>query len=98
MLAKQDTSAGFDPPLVIDDSMRSPNRACFRIDGRLDEAVLSPALHRLILGMARIRNVVSSLLIEGERIDFARAREILETRDPTSPTDAQTLRFLDRYQ
>jgi Fic family protein len=95
---KQDTSKGFDPTLSIDDSMRSPNRECFRIDGRLDEAVLSPALHRLILGMARIRNVVSSLLIEGEGIDFTRARQILESRSPTSPTEKQTLRFLDKYQ
>lgn len=98
MQEKQDTSDGFDPALSVDSSMISPNRECFRIDGRLDEAVLSPALHRLILGMARIRNVVSSLLIEGEGVDFTRARRVLETRAPTSQTEEQTLRFLDKYQ
>lgn len=97
-MQKKNTSKGFDPKLSVDDSMRSPNRECFRMDGRLDEAVLSPALHRLILGMARIRNVVSSLLIEGEGVDFTRARQVLDSRSPTSATEEQTLRFLDKYQ
>ncbi len=83
---------------MIDDSVRKPNQECFRIDGRLDAAVLSPSLHRLILGMARIRNVVSSLLIEGESVDFTRAREVLESRSPTSATEQMTMRFLDKYQ
>lgn len=98
MQEKRDTSQGFDPTLSVDDAIRSPNRECFRIDGRLDDAVLSPALHRLILGMARIRNVISSLLIEGEGVNFTRAREVLDTRMPTSQTEQQTLRFLDKYQ
>lgn len=98
MHEKRDTSKGFAPNLAVDDSVRGPNRECFRTDGRLDAAVLSPALHRLILGLARIRNVVSSLLIEGEGIDFAGAREVLESRHPTTPTEEQTLRFLDKYQ
>ena len=98
MLYKVDTSDGFRPAVTIDDAIRSPNRECYRLDGRLDEAVLRPALHQLILGMARVRNVVSSLLIEGQDVDFTRAREVLERRSPTTSTEAQTLRFLDRYQ
>ena len=98
MQRKPDTSQGFAPILAVDDSIASPNRQCLRLDGRLDEAVLSPAIHRLILGMARIRNVVSSLLIEDVDIDFRRARQVLESRETPTQDEAQTLRFLDRYK
>lgn len=97
MQVKPDTSGGFRPTLSADEAIRGANRACLRSDGKLDEAILSPAIHRLILSMARIRNVVSSLLIEGQSVDFSQAREVLETRAPESAAGEQTLRFLDRY-
>jgi len=47
--------------------------------------------------MARIRNVVSSLMMEGTGLEFSRARKVLESRQPTTDDEALTLRMLDRY-
>jgi len=68
-----------------------------RLDGRLDAAVLSPSLHQLILGMARLRNVVSTLRIEGEAIDLAAAHRVLDTGEPQSPEEAEVLHLSKAY-
>lgn len=98
VVKKKDTSAGFEPRFVVDDSMLSPSNQALRLDGRLDEGVLSPELHQLILTMARIRNVVSSLLMEGAKVDFASARAIVEGSKPTTDDQAQLVRFAKRYR
>ena len=74
VLRKPDTSRGFAPMVPEGDEFRVANRDSIRIDGRLDESLLGPSIHHLLLSMARLRNVVSSLRIEGERIDLAGAR------------------------
>ena len=95
---KGDTSKGFAPKCHVDDSMRSPARHAFRLDGQLDKGVLSPNLHQLILTMARVRNVVSSMLMEGIRVDLAAARAVVESGKPTTDNEEQVLRFAERYR
>jgi Fic family protein len=98
VLRKPDTSAGFRPKLLIDDSMRSPATRALRMDGQLDKGILSTRLHELVLTSARVRNVVSSLLMEGAHVDFSRARTVVETGKPTTDNEAQLLRFAKRYR
>lgn len=95
---KVDTSKGFAPKCHVDDSMRSPARHAFRLDGQLDKGVLSPNLHQLILTMARVRNVVSSMLMEGVRVNLAAARAVVESGKSTTDNEEQVLRFAERYR
>ena len=67
-----------------------PNRETLRMDGRLDAATLSPAIHQLLLTMAWLRNVVSSLQIERERVDPESAR--WATTDPPVRPGPKNLR------
>lgn len=69
-----------------------------RFDGRLDAAVLSPSIHQLILGMARLRNVVSSLRIEGQAIDLQAARRVLDTRKAQTPEEKEVLLLSKEYE
>lgn len=97
-MRKKDTSKGFAPSCHVDDSMRSPARHAFRLDGQLDKGVLSPNLHQLILTMARVRNVVSSMLLEGVKVDLTAARAVVESGKPTTENEEQVLRFAQRYR
>lgn len=96
-LRKRDTSAGFRPVLPRGDDVRAASRDALRMDGRLDESVLGPSIHQLLLSMARIRNVVSTLRIEGERIDLEGARHALESGKPATATEEQVIRLAKEY-
>jgi Fic family protein len=98
VLRKKDTAKGFAPGIAADASMSSPANHALRHDGRLDEGVLSPELHHLILTMASLRNIVSSLLMEGAKVDFASARAVVDGSKPTTDDQAQLLRFAKRYR
>lgn len=67
------------------------------MDGRLDAGTLSPAIHQLLLTMARLRNVVSSLKIEGEKVDLESARRAIATNRPETPIEEQVLRVSREY-
>ena len=97
MTKKPDTSDGFSPHLVLGEDTTVPATECLRLDGRLESAVLSPAIHQVILAMARLRNVVSSLKIEGEAIELPQARAVLETGVPRGPEEAQVLAMSRAY-
>ncbi|MHB8634714.1 MAG: Fic family protein [Thermoplasmatota archaeon] len=97
MLRKKDTSRAFKAPVPAGDGVSGPNRAALRLDGRLDSAALSPQVHRVILTMARLRNVVSSLRQEGVAIDFQAARDVLDGHRATRPGEAEVLRFAKAY-
>lgn len=97
MFRKRDTSRGFAAPVPTGDSVVGPNRASLRLDGQLDKADLSAQIHRAILTMARLRNVVSSLRQEGVPVDFHAAREVLDGRRATRPAEREVLRFAKEY-
>lgn len=97
VVKKPRTRDGFDPPLTLTPDILSPARETLRLDGRLDKGILSPALHRILLGMARLRNIVSSLQIEEGDIDLAQARQALDTGDATTPKQEEVLRFSEAY-
>jgi Fic family protein len=96
-LLKKDTSGGFTPILPGGDAIAGPNRACLRLDGQLDRATLGPQIHRAILTMARLRNIVSSLRQEGVQVDFAAARDVLDGQAPTRASEVEVLRFATEY-
>lgn len=98
-LYKKDTSAGFAPVIPGGDSITGPTRACLRMDGQLDRAILGPQIHLAILTMARLRNIVSSLRQEGVTVDFAAARDVLEGHTQAArPSEREVMRFAKEYQ
>ena len=68
------------------------------MDGRLETRLLSAQLHQVVLGMARLRNAVSSLRMEGEVVELDHAREVLDGRQPASPTEEGFLRLAKAYE
>lgn len=94
---KRDTSDGFDPTISVDASISRPCFEALRLDGILEESTLSPALHQLLLNMARVRNIVSSLCLEDIDVDLDRARQVVIERQSLSPSDRQVLAFAERY-
>lgn len=97
VLTKPDTRNGFRPPIVLTADMVTRATETLRSDGRLEAAVLSPAIHQLILAMARLRNVVSTLRIEGEAVDLAAARRVLDTGEPRTPEEREVLLMSRAY-
>jgi Fic family protein len=97
VILKPDTSAGFRPSIPKGAEFESANRATLRLDGRLEAGVLGPSIHHLLLGMARLRNVVSTLRIEGEEIDLEGARRAFELQKAETPAEEQTLRLCKEY-
>jgi len=76
---KRDTSRGFRPRVPRDAEVTKSTIRSIRADGRLDEAVLPRGVHRSLLAAVRLRNVASSLLIEGVPIEIAAAERALDT-------------------
>lgn len=97
MNRKRDTSKGFGPRIALTKDVTAPSRNALRMDGRLEATVLSPALQQLLLKMARIRNVVSSLRIEGEVIELAAARRAIEAGHGTTDAETMALRLAAEY-
>ncbi len=75
-----------------------PALAALRLDGGLDLSVLSPQLHQVLLGVARLRNAVSSFRLEGERVHLDRARDVLETGRPETTTERGILQLARAYR
>lgn len=96
--AKPDTSRGFAPPIPIGPDISQPTLRAIRLDGRLDRAELSPQLHHVLLGMARLRNAVSSFRLEGERVELDRAREVLESEAPETSSERGVLQLAAAYR
>jgi Fic family protein len=95
---KRDTSRGFRPNLRLSEDIVRPSIEALRLDGRLESRLLSAQLHQVVLGMARLRNAVSSLRMEGEIVELDRAREVLDGRAPASPTEEGFLRLAKAYE
>ncbi len=95
---KPDTSSGFDPPMPSGKAILSPSIAAVRLDGALERSVLSSQVHQVLLGMARIRNAVSSFRLEGERVELDRARQVLETQKPESEAERGVLQLARAYR
>ncbi len=96
-LKKRDTTGGFRPRLRVGQDIGLPAAASVRLDGVLERSLLSPHLHRILLGMARVRNAVSSFRLEGETVDLDRARDLLEGRAPASPSETGVARLARQY-
>jgi Fic family protein len=96
-LKKRDTTGGFLPNLRPGDDIGRPATECIRLDGILETRLLSPQLHQVLLGMARLRNAVSSFRLEGETVDLDRARKILEGAKPESPSEIGVHRLANAY-
>lgn len=96
-LKKRDTSKVFSPVVPSGPETAVPGREILRMDGRLDAGTLSPAIHQLLLTMARLRNVVSSLKIEGEKVDLESARRAIENNRAETPVEEQVLRVSREY-
>lgn len=94
---KPDTSARFQPALRSGPDLSRPALDIIRLDGLLDASILSPALQALMLQAARVRNIVSSMRIEGERIDLQRAQAALDRNDATDWTERQVLQLSRAY-
>lgn len=73
------------------------NRDALRLDGRLDASLLGPSVHQLLLGMARLRNMVSTVRIEGESVDLEGARKALERQKGESAAEEQVIRLCEEY-
>jgi Fic family protein len=96
-LKKRDTTGGFRPDIHPGDDIGRPAIECIRWDGRLETLLLSPQLHEVLLGMARLRNAVSSFRLEGETVDLDRARAILEGAKPESSSEIGVHRLAKAY-
>jgi Fic family protein len=96
-LLKPDTSAGFRPRLGVNEDTGRPAVNCLRLDGVLETRLLSPKIHEILLGMSRVRNAVSSFRLEGETVELNRARELLEGRDPATPSELGVLKLAQEY-
>jgi Fic family protein len=94
---KPDTSKGFRPLLTLGQDTIRPAIDCIRADGRLDAAILSPALQQILYRTSRVRNIVSSMLIEGERVELDRAIEVLDSGRATSPNERAVLQISTVY-
>ncbi len=97
-LSKPDTSGGFHPRVHVGEDIARPAFEVLRLDGILETRLLSPQLHQIVLGMARLRNAVSSLRLEGEQVEFDHAREVLEGRKPTSPAEVGFFKLARAYK
>lgn len=85
---KRDTTAGFTPAVQPTADVVARSYDCRRLDGQLERGVLSPAIHNVLLGVARLRNSVSSFRLEGERVELDRARRLLDGTKPETATEA----------
>lgn len=94
---KRDTSQGFSPHLPLRQDIVAPAVDCVRLDGVLDGRLLSPKIHRILLGMARLRNAVSSFRLEGEVVQLDRARRVLDGSDPAGPSELGVLKLARAY-
>lgn len=97
VLQKPDSSRGFRPTLVVTEDMHGRSTETLRLDGRLEAAVLSPSIHQLILAIARLRNVVSSLQIEGQAVDLQAARKVLDKEMPQTTEETEVLLLSKAY-
>ena len=95
---KPDTTQGFHPRLPSGKDVLGSSLSSVRLDGALEGSLLSPHLHQVLLGMARIRNAVSSFRLEGERVELDRARQVLETQQPESPAELGILQLAQAYR
>ena len=96
-LIKRDTTGGFSPSLKPNADIGRPATACLRFDGILETRLLSPKLHQILLGMARVRNAVSSFRLEGQKVDLDRARRLIEGEAPSTPSEVGVLRLARAY-
>lgn len=95
---KPDTTKGFHPRIPGTPDTVQPALAALRLDGGLDRSVLSPQLHQVLLGVARLRNAVSSFRLEGERVHVDRARDVLATGRPETPNERGVLQLARAYR
>lgn len=95
--SKLDTSRGFSPKLVPGPDIGRPSTDVVRLDGLLERSILSPALLQLLLSLARVRNAVSSFRLEGERVDFDRARAVVDGEAARTPSEEGVLRLTRAY-
>jgi len=96
-LTKPDTTRGFQPHLRPGEEIARPAAECLRLDGILETRLLSPHLHQILLGMARVRNAVSSFRLEGETVALDRARQLLEGQSPNGPSETGVVRLAHAY-
>lgn len=95
---KPDTTRGFTPPVPSGRAIMAASLAAVRLDGALEGSVLSPQLHQVLLGMARIRNAVSSFRLEGERVELDRARQVIEAQKPETANERGVLQLARAYR
>ena len=95
---KRDTTGGFLPNIHLGEDIGRPAIDCIRWDGVFETRLLSPQLHQVLLGMARLRNAVSSFRLEGETVDLDRARQILDGAKPESPSEIGVHRLANAYR
>jgi len=93
LTSKPDTSAGFRPTVSLNPDTAYPSLDCLRADGRLDASLLSPALQQVLLREARVRNIVSSMLIEGEVVALDRALRVMDSRAPETANERAVLQL-----
>jgi Fic family protein len=96
-LTKRNTSNGFQPNIHPREDIGRPSTTCLRLDGVLESRLLSPQLHQILLGMARLRNAVSSFRLEGETVELDRARQIIEGQAPSTTSEVGVLRLAKAY-
>lgn len=96
--SKPDTSGGFDPKIPGGMDTTAPSIAALRLDGKLDRSILSPRLHLVLLGIARVRNAVSSFRMEGERVELDRARDLVLAGNPETPSETGVLKLANAYR
>lgn len=96
-LRKPDTTEGFQPQIRPREDVARPAAECLRWDGILQTRLLSPQLHQVLLGMARVRNAVSSFRLEGESVELDRARQLLDGHPPSGPSEIGVVRLANAY-
>jgi Fic family protein len=97
-LKKVDTSSEFRPRTPTGPDIHGPAVASIRLDGALDRSLLSPHLHQTLLGMARIRNAVSSLQLEGEPVELGQARQVVTSRKPGNSAERGVVNLASAYE
>jgi Fic family protein len=96
-LEKRDTTGGFRPEIRVGEDIGRPAAHCLRLDGMLEKSLLSPQLHQVLLGMARVRNAVSSFRLEGENVELDRARRLIDGETPSTDSEIGVLRLAQAY-
>lgn len=95
---KPSTRHGFRPPAPWGETSRREAHESLRLDGKLEQVRLNPRLHIVTLNHARLRNLVSSYLIEGITVSPQEAEQAIREGTGDRPVQKDMTAFAAKYE